>query len=261
MVLYLGQTHWNELQQTAAKGSSGSSDSNASSGAHVAVEMSVKDEGAADKKLLSLTSNWPADATSAFKQAVADGRPFKILFVGSPAIGSEDGDPYADVKARLIKAFGAEHIEVGIKTYSTTSTEFLKDGLEDEVAAVGADLIVFEPFILANNGLVTPKNTFADMSKIIEAVKERKPETTFVIQPAYPLYQAKNYPRQVEQLKEYTEEQQLTYLNHWIAWPDIDSEEMKNYLGPDLSVPNEQGNKLWSDYLIHYLISDGGESQ
>ncbi|WP_066389239.1 SGNH/GDSL hydrolase family protein [Neobacillus mesonae] len=254
-VLYLGQSHWNEQQQAAK-------------GAEKVVKQEsadVQGEEAADdsstEKLLALTKNWPADAVEQLKVSLEEKKPFKILFVGSPAIGSKETGPFADVKARLVKAFGEEHIEVGLHTYDSTSTQFLKDSQEDEIAAEAADLIVLEPLILKNNDAGVTNNTLTDLRKIVDEVKTVVPDTSFIIQPSYPLYKAKNYPKQVAALKKYAEEQELPYLDHWQAWPDSNSSELKDYMQPDLSAPNEKGNKLWSDYLTDYLISDGSESE
>ena len=50
------------------------------------------------------------------------------------------------------------------------------------------------------------------------------------IQPPHPLYQATYYPVQVEALAQYAEDNDIPYLNHWEAWPDQDSKEIKDYL-------------------------------
>ncbi|GHH98674.1 SGNH/GDSL hydrolase family protein [Neobacillus kokaensis] len=260
-VLYLGQQHWNEQRQAAAKGDKAVvNGTNADAGSEKTAATAQSEEPAKSvdaEKLLALTENWPKDAVERFKVTLEEKKPFKVLFVGSPAIGSESDGPFADVKARLVGAFGEEHMEVSVYTYESTTTQFLKDAKEDEIAKEAADLIVFEPFILTNNEFGTTDKTLTDVTKILDAVKKAVPDTSFLIQPSYPLYKAKHYPRQVADLKEYAEEQQVAYLDHWTSWPDGNSEEIKAYLTSDLSAPNSKGNKLWSDYLAGFLISEG----
>jgi hypothetical protein len=62
-----------------------------------------------------------------------------------------------------------------------------------------------------------------------------------MLMPLHPLYKAKLYPIQVAELKEYAEINQIPYLDHWSAWPVLESEDMLNFLTPDKSAPNEEG--------------------
>ncbi|AZU64496.1 SGNH/GDSL hydrolase family protein [Neobacillus mesonae] len=273
VVLYLGQSHWNEQRQAAAKGAGdvaadsgsnvGMADGSVTGKAGSSKAAKKGDDGADTEKLLALTSNWPEKAAERFKVTLEEKQQFKVLFVGSPAIGSEDGEdgPYTDVKAQLIKAFGKKHIEVSLLTYEGTSTQFLNESMVDQVAAEAADLIVFEPFIFTNNDKYNSKNTLTDLQKIVDSVKTAVPDTSFIIQPSYPVYKATKYPLQVANLKHYAEAQGLTYADHWEAWPDSSSTDMEEYIKTDKS-PNEKGNKLWSDYLAGFLIShNGSESE
>ena len=76
-----------------------------------------------------------------------------------------------------------------------------------------------------------------------------------LIQPPHPLYQATYYPVQVEALEQYAEDNGIPYLNHWEAWPDQDSEEIKDYLSEDASEPSAKGHQVWAEYLIDYFIA------
>jgi hypothetical protein len=242
LLIFFGQTHWNQQKRAF------SSDTPSS-----AKKEAVKQNTSA-KALLKYTKNWPAESVNRFKQSLKTGTPFKILFVGSPAIGSETDGTFPLVKQKLMETYG-EHVEVQLKTYDMTSTQFIYDQKQDEIIAENADLIVFEPFILENNGEVLIDKTLTDLAVVIDTVKVAKTETTFILQPSYPLYNAKIYPRQVEELKKYAETHQIPYLDHWTAWPDPTTEEMKNYLTEDQSAPNEKGAQVWSEYLIQFFIS------
>ncbi|MBT2723997.1 hypothetical protein [Bacillus sp. ISL-46] len=251
IVLYLGQTHWNQEQQASAK----SKPINQSS------KTKVDNQNAEEQELLKLTSNWPTNAVDQFKQSLKEDKPFTILFTGSPAIGSETDGSFPLIKEQLIKTLGEQHINVELKTFNSTSTQLLYNNKQEEIAAVNADLIIFEPFILMNNGEVLIKDTLQNTSKIIDDIQANKPDTAFILQPSFPLYKAEIYPRQVAELKKYAQEKQLTYLDHWTAWPDPNTVAMKDYLKPDMSAPSEKGNQVWSEYIIKLLTNSKSESE
>jgi hypothetical protein len=245
-VLYVGQSHWNEKI-------TGASAQNKSA---VKVEQGeTVAEEPIDDKLQEFTGNWPKQASARFKEKLTAGVTFKILFVGSPAIGSEKDGVYPLVKQQLLETYGKEHIEVGLKTYNATSSFVMKEKKPAEIAAEQADLIVLEPFILKNNGLISIDDTFKDLKKLIADVQEANPETTFIIQPSYPVYKASIYPKQTDQLKDFAEENGFTYLDHWTSWPDYTTDEIKSYLTPE--GPSDKGAQVWSDYLSDYFIKKG----
>lgn len=259
IVLYLGQSHWKQqIADTSAnmktdyyttlqkeyKKTRGAAAGGAGSGA-------AKEQ----EDLVSLTKNWPSGAVERFKKTLADGSKFKILFVGSGAIGSEGDGTFPVVKKSLVDAFGAKHIEVDLITYGSNSSQFLKENKEKDVAGVGADLIIYEPLILQNNGAVGMDKSLADLTAVMEAVKAERPGVAFILQPSVPLYKAKNYPVQVAQLKDYAKKNGIAYLDHWTSWPDPNTEAIKEYLTPNQSGPSDKGVQLWSEALAAYLIS------
>ncbi|MFP5108573.1 SGNH/GDSL hydrolase family protein [Neobacillus sp. C211] len=251
ITLYLGQSHWDQERQATAK----------SKPFHQSSTSKIDDQNPEEQELLNLTSNWPANAVDQFKQSLKEDKPFTILFAGSPAIGSETAGSFPLIKEKLIKTFGEQHIKVELKTFNLTSTQFLYQKKQAEIAAVNADLIIFEPFIQKNNGEVLIKDTLQNTSEIIDDIQADKPETAFILQPSFPLYQAEIYPHQVAELKKYAQEKQLTYLDHWTAWPDSNTVAMKDYLQPDMSAPNVKGDQLWSEYILKFLTNSKNESE
>ncbi|MGG5255140.1 SGNH/GDSL hydrolase family protein [Neobacillus sp. SM06] len=178
-------------------------------------------------------------------------KPFTILFVGS---GADRGSAQI-IAAKLEETFGGKLVKTAIQTSDLTSTEFVAQKKSLEIASEQAQLILFEPFLLNDNGNVETKTALANVSKIIEDVKAVNPDVTFILQPSYPLYAAKYYPLQVDALKKYASDNGITYLDHWKAWPDYQKAELKNYLLADQSGPNEKGNAIWAKFLEDYLIS------
>ncbi|OIK10591.1 hypothetical protein BIV60_20435 [Bacillus sp. MUM 116] len=111
-----------------------------------------------------------------------------------------------------------------------------------------------------DNGVVPIDETLNNVTKLMEQVKKENPDSTFVPQPSYPLYQAHFYPNQVAGLKKYAEKNDIPFLDHWSAWPDYHKKDLNNYLLPDESGPNKKGIHVWSGYLLHYLINSESES-
>ncbi|ULT56788.1 SGNH/GDSL hydrolase family protein [Neobacillus drentensis] len=247
-VLVWGHSNWNKKIAVASNRTSTSSSIDGDNSQEITTNSSQED-------LLAYTSNWPPAAVETFKKAIKEKKTYKILFFGSPAIGSDTSGSYPKVKEKLLETFGNKNIKVGLKTFNTTSTKFISMNNQEEIAAEKADLIVLEPFILLNNGEVLPDNTLTDITKMMNDIKAKNPDTTFILQPSYPLYQAKIYPSQVAVLKKFAEENKIAYLDHWTAWPNSNTEAFKEYLLPDGSAPSEKGYQVWSNYLIKYFTN------
>lgn len=227
---------------------------------HIEASKNVTKVVAADRvdhsltQLLPLTKNWPVQSVERLKQAIYEKSPFKISLVGSTALGGETGWA-AQTKARLLESYGAEFLTVDIIEYDSTSTHFKEDEKLAQLVELNGDLILLEPFILNDNGEVVIEDSIANVTTIIETVKQTNPEVVFLLQPSYPIYKATRYPVQISELKKYAEENAIPFLDHWTAWPSADSEEVKEYLAADQSQPNENGHLLWSEFISNYFIS------
>lgn len=254
VVIYLGHSNWNKQIEASAKDRTVSPDN--------AGTIQPNSNGESDAaELLAYTTNWPENSIDRFKNTIEEKKAFKILFVGSPALGSDDAGFYPTVKEKLVETYGERNVQVDIKTFDSTSTKFVKSDDEAELVSEKADLVIIEPFILLNNGMVLIEDSLKDITKIMDDMKANNPDTSFIIQPSYPLYKAKIYPSQVKDLKAYAEENEIPYLDHWSAWPDYKTKEIMDYLLPDQSAPNEKGYELWSESIIQYLISSKSESE
>lgn len=205
--------------------------------------------------LLKLASNWPKESIEVFTKSLDEKRPFKILIVGSSALGgsSSTGWP-ALVETKVNEAYG-ETVSVDVKEYALTSLDFIEQDKTQELVESKADLIIFEPFTLNDNGIVRIEDSLDNITTVIEEVNSDNPNAAFVLQPPYPLYNAQFYPLQVEALKNYAETNQISYLDHWTAWPDPATEEIKDYLLEDQSAPNEKGHGVWAEFVEGFLIS------
>ncbi|MCM3569388.1 hypothetical protein [Neobacillus mesonae] len=250
-VLFFGHSYWNKQISASA--------TNKASTAIKKEETTTANNqpSADDTELLAYTKNWPDSAVDRFKTTLAEKKTFKILFLGSKAIGSDTDGVFPIVKEKLEDKFGSDHVEVTYKTYKSSSTQFVNADKQEDIAKLGADLIIFEPFILTNNGLVLVEDTFKDIATIMDDIQAKKSETSFILQPSYPIYPAKIYPSQVEQLKQFAKKNDITYMDHWTAWPDSQDPALKEYLTTDQSAPSEKGVKVWSDYIVNFLLNEG----
>jgi hypothetical protein len=207
------------------------------------------DEVNVDEHYLELAANWPESAKELLKLSLKNSTPFTILFVGSSALQWEK-----EVTQSLLDNFGTDHITTEVHTYDLTSKEFIEENKQLELSARKAQLIVIEPFLLNDNGEYTIDESLANLTKIIEDIKVESPDTTIILQPSYPIYLPKYYATQVQALKDYAVANNLTYLDHWTAWPATDSSEIKNYLNEGQNGPNEQGTQVWAQYLVEYFV-------
>lgn len=244
-IAFIGISHYYWTEKTTVRQSAGQINEKSS-------EMDTRND--VIDQLLPFTKNWPEQSVDRLKQTLKENTAFKMVIAGSPALGGETGWA-TQTKSRLQESFGENNLTVEILEYDMTSNEFIAEEKHLELAAMNGDMILFEPFILKNNGFVAIGDTLENLTTTIETVKQTLPDTVFLLQPSYPVYQAKIYPNQVGQLKKYAEENGLTYLDHWQAWPDPNSEEIKSYLSEDQSQPNEKGHEVWGTFISDYLIS------
>src|SRR4051794_33822891 len=84
MVVILGHSNWNKKIVVASNPSSitSSLQPNGDDSQSLTNKSSQED-------LLAYTSNWPSTAVETFKKAIKEKKTYKILFVGSPAIGTD----------------------------------------------------------------------------------------------------------------------------------------------------------------------------
>lgn len=245
VVLYFGQSYWKQQIAASAKNSSAMTE-----------EIEAESDSTEKNNLVTFTKNWPEPAVNRLEQTLNENTVFKILFIGTPAIT----DTYEITKTNLIETYG-DTIQLDFQTIESTSTQFIEDQKQEEIAAEKVDLVVIEPFLLTDNSeKIAIAESLDNLSLFIEALKTSNPEITVMIQPSFPLYNAKIYPVQVDELKAYAEEKQLTYLDHWSAWPDPKTEEIKEYLNEDQSGPSEKGLQVWSEYLKNYFINNESAS-
>lgn len=252
VILIWGNIHWN--QKSVVSGSNEQADTENVKSTQPMTKIKEKAK-VKEKDLTVFTQNWPEEARASFNLALENDRPFKILIVGSSAIGDEpDGWAY-QVKKELEEFYGSDIVTVAVNIVNNTTLGYIKENAHLALVEENADMILLEPFTLSDNGNVLIEDSLANIGTIIETIKESNSNTAFILQPPNPIYKPKLYATQVEALEAYAIENNIAYLNHWEAWPDTQTEEIYEYIEDGTGLPNEEGHKLWSQYVIDYLIS------
>jgi lysophospholipase L1-like esterase len=244
VLLILGNLHWQKKIEVTGSGSSQQT-TNSEEGSEVFAQVDP---------VLDYTTNWSEQEKTNFQTALSESRPYHILIVGSEQLGEGESSWPALFQKEMLATYGENIISIQSTTYTETTTEFVESGKQADFITSQVDLIIWEPFILSDNAVVPIEATLENISSVINEVKESNPNTTFILQPPNPLYQPKLYKTQVEQLKAFAEAQEIPYLDHWTSWPDPMSEQIQEYLN-EYNQPNEQGHRVWADYLRGRFIN------
>lgn len=242
-VLVLGNIHWNSRNSEQASTKTISNSENTTE-----VEPDLNKE-----YYLKLAANWPEKARKQLEKDLTSNESFKIILIGSNSIGSDSIGLENNLKEPLSVSFKKQVVLDSI-IYENTTTEYVVDNEYEKLVNLKPDMIIFEPFLLNDNNVVAIPDTISNIYSIIEETTKALPDVTFVLQPPNQIYNAHLYPIQVATLKDYADQQNLTYINHWEVWPAGNDVTVNDYLNTDAR-PNEFGFKLWSDYLSEFLIS------
>lgn len=212
----------------------------------------TKEEEKQDSSLETLQSymdNWPKESKAAFAKAYNEKKSFQVVIAGSTT------NSWVETVSSNLSSIYGNTIEISELSYDLTSSEFVNEEKFDDINQANPDLILFEPFTLKDNGLVTIEDSIANLQTVISTVKESNSNVSFILQPPHPLYNAKFYPVQVQELKTYAESNQISYIDHWTNWPDASTEDILPYLAEDRSEPSEEGYELWANAVSDFLIS------
>lgn len=203
---------------------------------------------------LELAANWPDESKEQLEKKINSNEIFQIVLLGSDSIGNDSLGLKNYLKEALAEKY-EKHVELESIVYDNTTTDYVLNSENEKLVDLKPDMIIFEPFLLNDNNVVTIPDTISNISSIIEETTAALPDVTFILQPPNQIYDANLYPMQVAALQEYANDQNLTYLNHWEVWPSGNDVTVNDYLNADAR-PNESGFQLWSDYLSEYLISE-----
>lgn len=194
---------------------------------------------------------------SQLEEAKQSGDPLRLVVAGPGAVTSEGDNSFPQQLAdRIEENWNGISTEVETITYDdSTSLEVLNEGGPEEMAGADADLFIFVPFAVSDNGTVSSDDTIYATREITEAVQEN--DSAYYISAPQPWYEAQYYLEQLDAIEGYADETGVTYLNHWSAWPAVDDEELIDYVGEDTPVPTEQGHTAWADGIWQQWTESG----
>lgn len=253
-ILIMGNIHWGN--RTNIKAESKSMDIAVTHLESADEKQKAEIDEEQPQELLNLAANLPEQTRIQFEKALEQNKEFKILFVGSNSLGEGEQSWPKILEQKLLDAYGESILNFKTLIYDMTTQEFMDENKQEELAKEEADLILFEPFVLKDNGEVVVETSLEYVSNIIDYVKTIKPGTTFILQPPHPIYNAGFYTVQVRALEKFAQDNEIPYLNHWVVWPETSSEEIKNYLVTNPSGPNEKGHELWAEFLANFFIAE-----
>ncbi len=116
-------------------------------------------------------------------------------------------------------------------------------------------MILFQAPFITDNNKIGNGNSVANTQKFIRSLSNSMKDVTVMIQPPNPVYNAKNYPKAVEALKQFTIQNDYTYINHWEAWPNSNNKDILSYLQDEFGFPNVKGQEVWAQYIVNYFIA------
>ncbi|OCA84615.1 SGNH/GDSL hydrolase family protein [Bacillus sp. FJAT-27986] len=235
VVLVFGQTSWNnQIEETVAMESKKK-------------QTGEKKEMNTEKSTGSLYKNVKnQELKSALEKGISKHEKANVLIAGSKALGDQDDGLGETISQELQEEF-EEGIAVSHIEFNGTSTELIETGLISDYQDANPDVLILEAFTLADNGVVEVEENHENIATIIQELKSINENLFAILMPPHPIPNAIIYPTQVDALKEYAAENNITYIDHWTEWPDYMNEaELMEYLKEDKSAPNEQGIQIWS---------------
>ncbi len=225
------------------------------------VSRPTKVEASGDASNMKITwkehaQNLPESIQTKIQKAQQTKTPLKLVIVGS-APQEEVKATWAELlKEKIEDTYGSSLIKVDVREYKDMTTlQFIKSDKYKEIAEASPDVLLFEPFLLNDNGVVGIENTLDNIDIILTYLKRQNEQLVTILQPSAPVYKANNYPSDAKALEEFAKENDYEYINHWKAWPDYQSEKISAYLTQEPGQPNDKGEQLWAQHLEQYFTN------
>lgn len=205
---------------------------------------------------LAYTKNLPNDVANKIQKAYVEKKTLKFVIYGSSAIEEKEGSWSKMFKDALIDTYGEDLFDIEIISEGERHSLNVSDDKSYlKVADLKPDLVLFEPFVLKNNGFVLTKDGESVAQTIIAAIEKENKDAIVMVQPSYPIYGTNYYPQHMKSMKKSIESKGHLYFDHWKNWPELSDPELKGYVEKDNSGPNAKGNEVWASYLIDQFIS------
>jgi hypothetical protein len=202
-----------------------------------------------EKQTTEHFKNAPAGIADLYEQKKAAGDSLKFTLVGSSLTSTEEGSWAQLFTAKMNETYGKD---INVETTSfgnLNSLEFTNQQVYTDFVQKKADVILIEPVLMNDNNGISIDDTLYVLGQLIAKIKETNPDAVILLQPSNPIYQPQKYAVQVSSLEAYAKEKGIPYLNHWEAWPSVESEVINQYVTN--LVPNKEGHKVWAEYIYN----------
>ncbi|MCM3733460.1 SGNH/GDSL hydrolase family protein [Fictibacillus nanhaiensis] len=212
-------------------------------------EKTKTENTTAEKQTTEHFKNAPAGIADLYEQKKAAGESLQLTLVGSSLTSTDEGSWAKLFTAKMNETYGKD---VTVETTSfgqLNSLELTDQQVYTDFVQKKSDVILIEPVLMNDNNGISINDTLYVLDQMIAKVKETNPEAVILLQPSNPIYQPQKYATQVSSLETYAKEQGIPFVNHWEAWPSVESEEINQYVTN--LVPNEEGHKVWADYIYN----------
>lgn len=191
------------------------------------------------------------------QESIDAGEELTIVLSGSGALESAEENVPALLQEKLRSFYETEDITVQASTFGdSTSLEVMAADGDVTAAELEPDVLIFEPFVLNDNGQVSVDDTLFNTNAFVNTVEAANPEAAVFIQPPQPVYEARYYIDQVEALQADAGENNLNYINHWEAWPDTEDAELEEQYLEENGDPSVEGHELWAQALTDYFTGE-----
>jgi hypothetical protein len=212
----------------------------------------VKNKKADEQKIAAAHfKNAPAGLAELYQQKQAADESLVITLVGSESTSDEEGTWAKRFANQMSETYGND-VEVQIVSFGDTTSWEVPDQAEySELMNRKTDVVLIEPFLLNDNGEIRVEDTLIILNLMIADLKEANPEVVILLQPSNPISKPKYYADQIAGVKEYAEKNGIPFLDYWESWPSVNSTDIFKYYDQNTYLPNEEGHKLWADYMYN----------
>ncbi|OLO42351.1 hypothetical protein BTR23_03800 [Alkalihalophilus pseudofirmus] len=207
---------------------------------------------------LQLMTNMNEQLIDIFMQKLEADETITVLTIGSNfSFMSEEDETQSwpfQLKEELEAHYGNGKFAFEMTNVEDASTNhFIEANGHVQAASYLPDVLIVEPFLLNDNGIVKIDDTIENVELLIETVKEASPDVFVILQPPNPIFNPTVYVEQVDELQYFAKKHDYEYLNHWQVWPEIRDEHIEEFL--DGVYPNANGQELWAEYIVNYFVA------
>lgn len=209
-----------------------------------------------DSSYMEYMKNLPEEVQAKIKQAIETKTTLQLVIAGDEAVTG-----WPDILAKNLQdTYGPGVFQVTVRSYpQKTTKDWVAEKLFEDVASSKPDILLYEPSLLVDAGVLGKQQSMNNIVLILDEVKHLVPGIFVMVQPPNPLYKAQYYPSTIQLLKDSMQKKGITYLDHWGNWPDPNGDDILSYLEKPNGWANAKGQQAWAQYLTDYFTGNEQE--